>query len=604
MKRRFLLRTFAMMPLLCAGFAVSLGSAKAAWAARTRRRVRPGDRDWPRPEDWDGLNQAVGGRLIKVRSPLADCRDAPTAAACGQLFTELRNPYYIGDEPGLTQTLGWVDAWSFAPSVYAVAAEQTSDVAAAVHFARAKNLRLAVKGGGHSYQGTSNAADSLLVWTRHMNSIAVHDAFVPSGCAPADAKPAVSVGAGAIWAQVYDAVTTQHGRYVQGGGCTTVGVAGLIQSGGFGSFSKRYGSAAASLLEAEVVTADGEVRIANRCTNPDLYWSIKGGGGGSFGVVTRLTLETHELPALFGAVNATIQAHSDAAYRRLIGRMLEFYKANLFNPHWGEQIILKANRVLTFQLVTQGLERGAAESLWKPFFEDVAAAEDLSFTAKPNILDFPARALWNPEMLKKFPGVAKSDDRPGAGPENWYWSGDAGQCGQVLHGYDSVWLPAALLDERRMQKFADALVAAASHWEVSMHLNKGLAGAPPEAIDASRETATNPAFLEAFALAIIGAGEPPAYPGIPGHEPNVSAARGDALAIHRSMAELRKVVPDFACYVSESNYFEKEWQRAFWGAHYARLLKIKAKYDPEGLFVVHHGVGSEIWSADGFTRLG
>jgi FAD/FMN-containing dehydrogenase len=69
----------------------------------------------------------------------------------------------------------------------------------------------------------------------------------------------VSCGAGAIWMQAYDAVTTKGGAYVQGGGCTTVGVAGLVQSGGFGSFSKHYGTAAAGLLEAEVVTADGKI---------------------------------------------------------------------------------------------------------------------------------------------------------------------------------------------------------------------------------------------------------------------------------------------------------------------------------------------------------
>ena len=97
-------------------------------------------------------------------------------------------------------------------------------------------------------------------------------------------QPAVSVGAGAIWMHVYDAVTTRAGRYVQGGGCTTVGVAGLIQSGGFGTFSKNYGTAAGSLLEAEIVTADGAVRIVNACSDPELFWGIKGGGGGSFGV--------------------------------------------------------------------------------------------------------------------------------------------------------------------------------------------------------------------------------------------------------------------------------------------------------------------------------
>ena len=134
-----------------------------------------------------------------------------------------------------------------APSVYAVAAKNAADVAAAVDFAREHNLRLVVKGGGHSYLGTSNAPDSLLIWTRAMNDIALHDDFVPRGC-NTPPQPAVSVGAGAIWLHVYDAVTTKAGRYVQGGGCTTVGVAGLIQSGGFGSFSKNYGTAASSLL--------------------------------------------------------------------------------------------------------------------------------------------------------------------------------------------------------------------------------------------------------------------------------------------------------------------------------------------------------------------
>jgi hypothetical protein len=151
--------------------------------------------------------------------------------------------------------------------------------------------------------------------------------------------------------------------------------------------------------------------------------------------------------------------------------------------------------------------------------------------------------------------------------------------------------------------FADALYAAANHWQVSLHVNKGLAGAPPAAIDAARDTATNPAVLDAFALAIIGAAEPPASPGVAAHEPDVARGRADAAAIQRAMAELRKLVPDAASYVSESNFFEHEWQRAFWGRNYPQLLRVKTKYDPEGLFFVHHGVGSEAWSADGFTRL-
>ena len=114
-----------------------------------------------------------------------------------------------------------------------------------------------MKGGGHSYLGTSNAPDSLLVWTHDMHAITLHDAFVPEGCADAARRRSRSRPAPA-GSQAYDAVTTKGGRYVQGGGCCTVGVVGLLSGGGFGSFSKYYGMAAASLLEAEVVTADGQ----------------------------------------------------------------------------------------------------------------------------------------------------------------------------------------------------------------------------------------------------------------------------------------------------------------------------------------------------------
>lgn len=606
MKRRTLLKWMAGMPLV----ATLLPSLpEVAWAAaaakRLFRRVRPGTPGWPSTAEWEGLNRQVGGRLTKLADPLAACRVDPSGNACKDLYAAARNPYYILDHANLTQASGWVDAWTSRPSAYAVAATHASDVAAAVNFAREHHLRLVVKGAGHSYQGTSCAPDSLLVWTHPMNDITPHEAFVPKGCAGSvPPQPAVSVGAGQIWGHTYNAVTTRGGRYVQGGGCLTVGVAGLVSSGGFGSFSKQFGLAAAGLLEAEVVTADGNIRIVNAHNDPDLFWALKGGGGGSFGVITRLTLRTRELPEFFGSVNATIDAKSDAAWRRLIERFVDFYSGKLFNPHWGETVHFRHGKALQISMMCQGLDQAQIEDTWKPFFDFVQMSPVDYAMAKPaQLRAFPARVLWNPAVLRKMPGTVVVDSRPNAPLDNIVFAGDAEQAGQYLHGYASVWLPASLLAAERRKELVGMLFSAGQHWDFALHFNKGLAGAPAADIAAARDTATNPQVLDAFALAITGSAGAPPFPGMPGPVPDPAAARRDARANAMVADAWHQLVPDAGCYVAESDYFIKDWQRAFWGSNYARLLKAKQRYDPEGLFTVHHGVGSEAWSADGFTRI-
>ncbi len=608
MNRRALLKLLAAMPFVPVVWPPF--STRARTAARSPMspgpRVRPSDPDWPSFESWEMLKQQVGGGLIRVQSPLAACQSAPDSAACQAVLKDLQNPYFIGDEPGATQTTGWLDGWTSTPSAYAVAARNTADVVAAVNFARVHNLRLVVKGGGHSYQGTSSAADSLLIWTRAMKNITLHDAFIPAGCSGKLAPhAAVTIDAGAMWMDAYNAVTTVGGRYVQGGGCATVGVAGLIQSGGFGSFSKSYGMAAAGLMEAEVVTADGVVRTANAYTHPDLFWAIKGGGGGTFGVVTKVTLRTRELPAFFGRVQATIKACSDEAFRRLIGRFVAFYSESLFNSQWGESITFRSDNTFLITMSYQGSDQQEPRKVWQPFFDWVARTpQDFNIVSAPYLGTMPARNYWDAGYREKnHPGAVRIDPRPGSSATHVWWASTQEEVGIYVHGYESMWLPASLLQNDQRSRLVDALFASTRYWEVFLHFNKGLAGAPVEAIAAAADTAMNPAVLNAFTLVIIAGGKPLAYPGIPGHEPDPTVARSDARAIGRSMDELRKIVADPGSYVSEGNFYERAWQRAYWGANYPRLKIVKTKYDPEGLFFVHHGVGSEGWSADGFRRV-
>ena len=593
--RRHLLMFAGSFPLFAA-------TARAQGTGGTSRRVRPGEPGWPSEAKWQELNAKVGGQLAVVRSPLEACAGADKVA-CDTIFKQFKNPYFIRDNVALTQTTGWAEAWVSSPSAYAIDARNAADVAAAVTFARENKLRLVVRGGGHSYQGTSNAPDSLLVRTQPMDKIEMHDGFVGQGCSEAP-QPAVSLGAGNIWLKAYAAVT-KAGRYVQGGGCCTVGVAGLIQSGGFGSFSKNFGLAAASLIEAEVVTADGQIRIANACTHPDLFWALKGGGGGSLGVVTRLTLKTHALPNFLGGAFGNIKASSPEAYKRLIAQFMRFYRDRLFNPHWGESVRFRRDNVLDIEMVFQGLDQNAAQAVWKPFIDWVAASpNDYAWTMPLQAIAAPAHFFWDAAFLKaNVPQAVRSDDRPGAPPDAIYWAANVGEAGWFLHNYESAWLPQSLLDDSKRESLVEALFAASRKWSVQLHFNKGLAGAPAEAVAAARDTATNPAVLGAFALAIISASSAPSMPGIAGHEPNLARARVEAASVRACVDVLRKAAPDGGAYVSESSYFQPGWQTAYWGSNYGRLRVVKQKYDPDGLFFVHNGVGSDEWSRDGFARL-
>jgi FAD/FMN-containing dehydrogenase len=593
--RRQLLKQAAILPVVAA-------LPRAAWAQPTdlalARRIRPGDPTWPSAEAWEGLKQAVGGELVQPKTIWAACEAAPGSADCLASLKYARNPFALGDNPGGTQVSGWLDAWTPKASAYAVAARSTADVVAAVNFAREHNLRLVVKGGGHSYLGGSNAPDSLLIWTRHMNGIELHDAFVPEGCSTPPTH-AVTVETGCMWIDAYTAVTTKAGRYVQGGGCASVGVAGLVQGGGFGSFSKKFGMGGQNLLQAEIVTADGVVRTVNACKDPDLFWALKGGGGGTFGVVTKLVLKTHELPERFGYVGAKIKTASSEAYRRLVGRFVDLYGDALFNEHWGEAFNLYKDTVEA-SMVCQGLDTDKVKAVWAPFFDWVRASpKDFTFVDEAYTGTGPARDWWdvlnNPSMIE--------DDRPDGNAAHAFWRGDQDQVSMFIHGYESQWLPALLLAPGQRARLADALVAASQFQIVRLHFNKGLAGAPPEVNAEARRCATNPKVADAFCLMIIATGGRPPFPGLPGPKADPVEAQTNALNVAKGAAEMKRISPGAGSYISETDYFRTDWREAFWGPNYARLKKIKDRYDPDGFFVVHHGVGSEDWSKDGFTRV-
>ncbi len=160
-----------------------------------------------------------------------------------------------------------------------------ADVSACLAFVRKFKIAVAVRSGGHSYGGWSSTR-GLIIDVSRMSRVKV------------DAKAGtVTAGSGTLLIDFYNELAA-HGRAVPGGSCPTVGIAGLALGGGVGVIGRLYGLTCDNVVGVQIVTADGKVRNTSATSDPDLFWACRGGGGGSFGVVTSFTLRTHPAPDL------------------------------------------------------------------------------------------------------------------------------------------------------------------------------------------------------------------------------------------------------------------------------------------------------------------
>ena len=164
-----------------------------------------------------------------------------------------------------------------------------ADVAVAVDFARTAGLALSVRGGGHNVAGHGVCDDGVMIDLRLMREVRVDPV-----------EQIAEAGGGATWID-FDPACQRHGLATPGGTFGTTGVGGLTLGGGLGHLMGRHGLTLDNLLQAEVVTAGGDILLADEATNGDLFWGLRGGGG-NFGVVTRFIFRVHELPPVTGGV--------------------------------------------------------------------------------------------------------------------------------------------------------------------------------------------------------------------------------------------------------------------------------------------------------------
>ena len=160
--------------------------------------------------------------------------------------------------------------------------ETSADVAASIAFARANELDIAVRAGGHSVAGHSLCDDGLVIDVRPMKTIQIDPA-----------RKTARVGAGVTWGE-FDGAAQEHDLVTTGGRVSTTGVAGFTLGGGSGWIERSFGLACDNLISVDLVTAAGEAVTASGDANSDLFWALHGGGG-NFGVATSLEFRLHDL---------------------------------------------------------------------------------------------------------------------------------------------------------------------------------------------------------------------------------------------------------------------------------------------------------------------
>ncbi len=282
--------------------------------------------------------------------------------------------------------------------------ESAEDVRAALAYGLENGLEIAVRGGGHSVAGACLTDDGLTIDLRRMNA-----ANVDPGART------ITVQGGAAWGD-FDRACQPHGLAATGGRVSTTGVAGLALGGGSGWVERKFGLACDNLIEVELLTADGRTVRASEDENSELFWALHGGGG-NFGIATELTFRLHEMPAFTAALllwSPDAGPELTRAYREFIESAPDDVGGGLiYLTGPPEEFVPEHlhNKLAVVVLVTYTGPEAEARKAMAPLLEREPEGQmiaEMPYAELQSMLDDPPgfRNYWSAEYLNELPDAA------------------------------------------------------------------------------------------------------------------------------------------------------------------------------------------------------
>ncbi|KAJ7304827.1 FAD-binding domain-containing protein [Mycena albidolilacea] len=432
-------------------------------------------------------------------------------------------------------------------SPYYIDVRGPSDIQAAFEFSKGTGVPLSIKNTGHDYMGRSRRINSLGMWTHNLQTMGYDPRFVPELCT--SSHRAITVGAGVTFEQVYKFADDNDSMFI-GGYAQTIGASGgWMMGGGHSVLTPSFGLGVDRVLEIKIVTPDGQLRTANACQNADLFWALRGGGGGTFGVVIESThLVEQRIP--IQVINMTFTPTDTNS------NLQEYFEVLVNNSaHWGEEgwggHVNHAPPGLIYVNPRLSLaEAGASMAQLSAFARannGTAIIETL-----PSWFPFFTKFIVEVEAAVGIPATLGSRLIPKA-----LFESEAGRSQLVVHLLKQtieLGLPYIPVTTPIAFNYTPGATSVTPAWRTALWHLSGKANWSYNSSTADIRAALS--TIHDFA-----------------HE------------------DLTALAPDSGAYMNEADVYESDHEYTYWGVNYERLLAVKTKYDPRGLLDCWRCVG-------------